>query len=159
MKRRKNLVWLVALVGVILVVAAAGQFFFSEWRREQLLRQYAPDSALLEAVRKVGVHDLSTILRGSETVVCSLGGYGRVDDLAGLNSSQKESAPKSNLPSEDATWYLLFFSSDRLNRVAVFSNYGERGVLPEGDRCVSGDSRFVVKPGDEPTMRTFSLQR
>lgn len=136
-----------AIMGVMLLAAVISVFIFwhGERARYQLLTAYQVPPEFLNDIFARGSGSVSEILSLNENVICAIGGYGNVDSLVLLNEKQRTSIPKANLPSEDLTWYLLFFSNDSVSRIYLMESATLGGnVGATGAGCVDREGRFVI---------------
>ena len=122
-------------------------FLYGEKEREQLIIRYEePVGGFLKNILNKREGNLNLIMKDNEVIMCAIGGYGSVDQLAELNAKQRDSLPKENLPSVDMAWYLLFFTNDSISRVYLIDNV-QFGVFIDrkGDACASRKDGFSVQ--------------
>lgn len=117
---------------------------FGEWQRSRLLATYSFPPGLRKALAEPGVGPLSAIAAENEILVCALDSYSSAADLHELSVEQRLSLPKELLPSEDGTWYLLFFSERRIERIFA-SRFSNGELLRTSDnRCSDIDRGFRI---------------
>lgn len=144
-------------IASLILVLPIGSFLTSEARHFIALKSYSPSATLVEVLATESRGVLSDLATGNEHLVCVLNAYGREDDLGQLNSQQRASVSAISLPSEDGTWFLLFFSEHRVERVmAVRQTHFRQGTFAI-DGCGSLKSIFVneryVSPNGETEFR------
>lgn len=141
----KVLLWVVFILFLMISIFTA-LFLWEELQRERLLRKYSLAAASTNIPDLPGVWDTTLILQSNETIACVMGSYGDVDELPALNKNQKVSLPKSELPSEDGSWYLLTFSERQVERVALHPIYvGDRVFAVEAS-CGDRASQLLITP-------------
>jgi hypothetical protein len=130
------------LLVLILILFVVGGLFWPEYSRSQLIIKYTAPRELIEKLNESEQLNSRSLLLPIENKICAMGSYGYAENLEGLNSSQLESLPKEILPSEDLTWYLIFLSEMKAERIYLI---GEAGLQLIGSGCIdSGDEIFLT---------------
>ena len=136
--------WVVAAITLTLVAYFPVSFVYSEWTRKKLLDSYQASPTFLNSFRNGNLQSVGEILRPGEILVCAIDAYGTTESLPSLNSSQRRSLKKDKLPSEDMTWYLIFYSQNKAERVVLMERYGDSGIRLIESGCYDRTVRFSV---------------
>jgi hypothetical protein len=123
---------------------------YPEIRREYLFQKYLPSEHQVRALSMAGNFPISSIMQAGEVKVCSMNSYSRPDELTDLTEKQKQSLSKSETPSEDGSWYLLFYSIDKINRVILIRNI-KPPILLEAQNCGAANSFFSISEKMDPS--------
>lgn len=143
-KTLRNVLWVA--IGILLIPAIpVGLFLFDEWQRARLLRAYSLAAASTNLPSQPGVWSTTHILQSKEVMACVLNAYGSAEDLPELNAKQKASLPKSKLPSQDGTWFLLVFSEHQIERVALYP-LDTSNLVYADTSCGGLTSSFSISP-------------
>lgn len=134
-----------ALVLLLLALTPIALFLFDEWQREHLLKNYQQTANLMKLPSQPSLWSIQSILQSNEVIVCVMDSYGRTDDFSELSSQQKLSAPKSKLPSQSGLWYMLFFSTSGVERVALWDYENFKLDFIESS-CGNSFARFSITP-------------
>lgn len=133
-------------------------FLLSEYDRERLIESYRVPSHFYEKIFSVEKGYIFELLNSGETILCAVGSYGNVENLNILTSHQKKSLPKSRLPSEDMSWYLLFFNNEKISRVYMFDNQKlQASVNNNGAGCVRGDAPFFFSNKNNEAKKDYKF--
>jgi hypothetical protein len=165
--RVRNGIWIVLCAALGLAFAWAAHFVYEEARRSALIDQYRAGQPLTAELMAKQGHDVSGLMRPNERLVCVLHAYGLAEDLGALSEHQRRSLPKRDLPSEDMSWYLLFFDERRVTRIHLFESapagameIEQAGCAPRGMRYWLQGERLLVlgKPPESHSNATPSPQ-
>jgi hypothetical protein len=144
---------------LILIAISVAAFVYEEVRRAHLLKSYEAPAELIGQLRTTGVQSVSALIKSDESMVCLMDGYGAAERLPHLNDRQRDSLPKSILPSEDMTWYLIFLSGDHYRRIYLLDRYGDQGIEVSASGCLTpADSLLVTssnQPDGNPSFKVF----
>jgi hypothetical protein len=136
--------WIVVTI-LLLTSVPVALFLFEEWQREKLLHIYSSAAASENFPMQSGVWDTKQLLQSNEVLACVIGSYGSAEDLIELNTRQKMSLPKSKLPSQDGSWYLLYFSEQQVERIALHPGI-KSNVAFANQSCGDQASNFSILP-------------
>lgn len=136
---------LVVSVLILLILIPIGFFLFDEWHRQRLLERYEQVAARMKLSSQTSFWRIESLLQPNETIVCVMDSYGRTEDFPELTNRQKLSAPKSKLPSESGLWYMLFFSTGRVERISIWQYTGTQFDSIR-QSCGDSSARFLVSP-------------
>ena len=142
----------IAVVFLMLILLAAGLFVFGEWQRAALIEKYSYVGKSIKLPSQTGERSTSSLLEGAEELVCAMDSYGWPEDLKALNEQQKKTLSKQDLPSESGAWYLLFFTIDQVNRIAML-DYSEHHLNQVITSCGDKSSMFLISTVKGPSGR------
>lgn len=142
----KRIIAYIAIGLVALIAIATVYFFYTEAKREDLLRSYKAPPGFVESIHQLKGQEARKLMEKSESLLCALGSYGRSSELVNLNESQRASVSEIELPSEDMTWYLIFLTESRVSRVYLIEMYGTFGLSLDKTVCITGQGSFQIKP-------------
>ncbi len=128
-------------------------FIFEESQRTALIERYRAPSQLINFLKKSDSGKIGDLLAADEILVCSLNSYADANSLTLLNEKQRESIPKTDLPSEDMMWYLIFFDAEKSTRIFLFEKYGNDGFSPKSTGCFKREGVYKIV-----TKKTSSQQ-
>lgn len=132
-------------IGIFLLVPI-GLFVYEEVRREWLIMSYAAPSELLKQFQTIGTQRIDAMMKKEESMVCFLYSYNSAADLSELNPNQRDSLPKSILPSQDLAWYLIFMTGRKQTRIYLLDTFGTKGIDIDNFGCLNrGQSLAVMK--------------
>lgn len=134
---------------IAVVVISISIFWCGEVERARLIRGYQVPSEFIENIVAKREGSVGLLMNGSEAAVCAIGGYGSANDLPSLNSKQRASIPKDKIPSEDLSWYLLFFDDDSVTRIYLIDSVRLEGDVDGGSGCINKSGYFVVRVANE----------
>jgi hypothetical protein len=136
--------WVVGAIFLLTSVPVT-LFLYDEWQRERLLRTYSLTATGANFPNQTGLWNSTLILQSDEVLACVMGSYGSAEDLIELNTHQKMSLPKSKLPSQDGSWYLLYFSERQIERIALHPGITSNVVFAD-QSCGDRASQFSISP-------------
>ena len=154
--RRLGVLGLGVVVLTLLVFIPIAVFLMDEWHRESLMKKYRQSGTAIELPIQQGSWSVESVLQPNEVIVCVIDSYGSADHLSALNNQQKLSVPKSKLPSESGLWYMLFFSIDRVERIASWQDPNYQFDFVE-QSCGDISARFLISPYYIGGRRSSSL--
>jgi len=148
----------VAIAIVFVILGGVGFFYFTEWRRAVVLKNLEIPTEVLGRLN-VTVHSyVGNILVAEEKLLCALHPYVGKNVLhKELNSSQIASLEKFELPSEDMTWYLLFFSDSELTRAYLVERYSQMDLAEGAPQCVYAKDSYSVETRRMPSGESKEL--
>jgi hypothetical protein len=136
---------LIAMVAIVILL-----FLHEERQRKELLVSYEMPNAFLEKMLSIENGSVSALMDGQETMMCAIGGYGDVENISSLSEEQKSSLPKSKLPSEGLTWYLLFFNNNSISRIYLVDSTKLEITRDSETACVNRGAHFVIQKRQLP---------
>jgi hypothetical protein len=150
------------LVLMPLALSPIALFLIDEWHRQSLMKKYQQAGTAIELPIQQGSWSVESVLQPNEVIACVIDSYGSADDLPALNGQQKLSIPKSKLPSESGLWYMLFFSIDRVERIASWQDPNYQFDLVE-QSCGDISARFLISPyyigGRRSSLGSLSINK
>ncbi len=149
-----NVFRLIAVAVLMLIPISAGWFLLNEWQRSALVEKYSHMSKAISLPNRVGVWSTSSLLENEEELVCAMDSYGGAEDLKALNARQKKTLSKTDLPSESGAWYLLFFTADQVNRIALF-DYSRHHLNQISISCGDKSSTFSMSIANGSDRRRY----
>lgn len=156
----KTVLW-IFLLFLAFVALALAVLFYGEYSRERKILSYQPPPEIFDSITPNQRAKAKSIMKEGEILVCALGGYGRAENLRGLNAQQRASLNKDVIPSEDLSWYLIFFSESRFTRIYLMDNSKiEAFFSHESPGCVSADGKvsldvYTTDSGQEKKILRF----
>jgi hypothetical protein len=133
-----------------LVAAGIAAFAYEEAKRASLLKSYVAPADLVRQLQTPGVQSIGTLLKNDESLMCLMDAYGTAEGLSQLNASQRNSLPKSMLPSEDVAWYLIFLTGKQHTRIYLLDKFGAQGLDIDSYGCLRREESLLVVP-NKPT--------
>lgn len=124
-------------------------FVYSEWSRERILDSYRAPANFILDFRKLGIRSAAELMAPTETLICAVDAYGNPEAIADLNASQRRSLSKDELPSEDMTWYLIFYSQKQAQRVILMEQLGDNGIRLIGSGCYDQSAKYIVSRAEQ----------
>lgn len=121
---------LIAVFSVLVAVVA-----YEELERNRLISGYTPPSGFVEKIIKIDKDVVDNHFHDDEILVCAINSYSKVDDIDRLSVMQKKSMPKRSLPSQDMSWYLIFFSEQKVSRVYLINSELINGLTNDSAIC------------------------
>ncbi len=159
-KKTNRIVLLIVCLCIGAPLVALLGFFYSEKQREKIFASYRAPSSIISFLASEGERSVATLMMPNESVVCAIDSYASIDNLSDLNFEQRHSLPKEKLPSEDLTWYLLFFSQERIERVYWIEGvYEGRWIeMKRGHVCIGRSGLLRVTRNGQPNKQFFSAE-
>ena len=128
-----------------MVLIFFGLFLFGEWHHQSLVKSYEQAAEKIDIPSQAKSWSVASLLQSNEVIVCVMDSYGRTEDLSKLSNRQKLSTSKSKLPSESGLWYMLFFSTDHVERIALLPYTNPQFDLVE-ESCGDSSATFLITP-------------
>ncbi len=147
-----NIFRFIAVAFLMLILLAAGLFLFGEWQRASLIEKYSHVGKSIKLPSQAEEWSTSSLLEGAEELVCAMDSYGWPEDLKALNEQQKKTLSKTDIPSESGAWYLLFFTVDQVNRIAML-DYSRHHLNQISTSCGDKSSMFLISTVKGPSGR------
>lgn len=154
------------VVGLVVATALGIAIYsFSEHQKSVSLQEQPLPTDLFEKLNVTDAKPVGNILTTEETTVCVLGEYENKDVLhKELNSSQRISLAKLDLPTRDLTWHLLFFSESDLSRIYVLEKYSQFALAVGSPSCLSRKDKYFaqstrVSDGEIRTLIFVSIKK
>lgn len=139
--------WILAIVLLTAIAYFPLVFMHSEWTRKRLLNSYQAAEDFTRTLRIPGSSNVEKLLKPREVLVCVIDAYGSPESLKELNQAQRQALSKEHLPSEDMTWYMIFYSRERAERVVLFDLYGDSGLRLVNAGCFDRTGTYIVARG------------
>jgi hypothetical protein len=118
-------------------------FTYEEYNRARLLDKYEAQPDYIESLLSLKSGDVGLLMRDQEVLVCVIDGYADAQDIQDLNQQQRQSIPKSKLPSEGLTWYLLFFKDTQVSRIYLFDHSSSIVFNSASKACAVKENEFI----------------
>jgi len=142
----------VAIAVMFITLGGFGVFYFIEWQRTALLKKLKIPTEVFKKLDVKQQSNLQNILMADEKLLCTLHPYvGKNVLQKELNNFQISSLEKFELPSEDMTWYLLFFSDSKLTRAYLVEGYSQMFIKADAPKCASANGSYFVETKRTPS--------
>jgi hypothetical protein len=140
----KKIILLVALLLIAFLLITSGLFFYQERRRVSLIENYEKNATYIFSLDLRNETKANALFKAEEILVCALSSYSSSNSIVALNEKQKQSLPKTDLPSQDLSWYLLFFKVDSISRIALISDEKFLFANESKVQCIGGNDELIV---------------